>query len=175
MLTLLRADHGCILFYLMRTMTRRAGVRVQGDMTTERLQALVARVTEQMPDFVDRSRDPEDKLKLGLLRYINEWKTALWVLRQNYKGIAVETAHVWEHFRSRYAFGPHGPKTHRLLLLGQDRQGRRNWMTRFRACFDIRYRKLCVRPPVSEDERCRKAPGCNESTSPCFHRHIERV
>ena len=52
MLTLLRADHGCILFYLMRTMTRRAGVRVQGDMTTERLQALVVRVTGQMPDFV---------------------------------------------------------------------------------------------------------------------------
>ena len=109
MLRLMGAPHGCILFHLMRTMRGRPGVTVSRDMTTERLDEIVASVQVRVPDIQVRMTNPEDLLTWRMARYMKEWNTAMWILRQNSRGIAVESGLVWEHFRSRRQLGSRNP------------------------------------------------------------------
>ena len=89
-------------------------------------------------------------------RVVEEWRTAVWLLEQNAKGIAVPSAALLRRYVLGWPRPLITPEAEQHLLCIQRKRYTAKWLHFFRKRWDIKWKKLPARNPLPHDELRRK-------------------
>jgi hypothetical protein len=99
-------------------------------------------------------------------RVVEEWRTAVWLLEQNAKGIAVPSAALLRRYVLGWPRPLITPEAERHLSCIQRKRYTAKWLHFFRKRWDIKWKKLPARNPLPHDELRRKVPDNTWSVVP---------
>jgi hypothetical protein len=105
---------------------------------------------------IDNVTDPTSSLHLAATRLWYEWCCAMWVVRQNMKGVCVPSKLVLKHYTQLWPPGPHTERVQCHLDQMKNTNTKKRWLTRFRRSWELKYSKLPSAAPMTKDEIDRK-------------------
>lgn len=100
--------------------------------------------------------DSTSTLHLTATRLWYEWCCAMWLVRQNMKGVCVPSKLLLKHYYQLWPMGPHSQCVQHHLDQMKNPHTKKRWLTRFRRSWGFSYSKLPSAAPMTKEEIDRK-------------------
>ena len=116
------------------------------------LQDVIRRALVKDKVSADVVTDPASSLHLAATRLWYEWCCAMWVVRQNMKGVSVPSKLLLKHYYQLWPMGPHAESVQHHLDQMKNMNTKKRWLTRFRRSWGFSYSKLPAAAPMTKEQ-----------------------
>ena len=119
------------------------------------------KAVSELPAVAQILADEASTLRVKAVRWLAEWRTFVWLVSLNVKGIAPSSADVGSWYRAHFPADHERLVQDHLHALETNKQALKKWMNQFRKRWSLRHASLPVAPALADEEIRRKvgSPG----------------